>query len=319
MARPLRLEFADALYHVTSRGNDKQHIFLDDLDRRMFLTFLGQAVERFGWILTAWVLMSNHYHLIVQTPELTLSKGMHWLNTTYVTWFNRRHDRSGHLLEGRFKSPLIEKETHLRRALRYVVLNPVRAKMVASPELYQWSSYRATAGLELAEPWLATDALLSLFDPDPDAARRNYQDFVLANVDGSDRLWDELINGMYLGSVPWAKGMRTIVESKLRSSDHPKKQRSVGRPELHEIVSAVATIAGHTETGLRATRGGPIRRLIAWLGWHEGLVTLSKIAATLRLRSEGHVSGMIHRCEMEFGSDEILAGQLKLATAALRG
>jgi putative transposase len=122
MARQLRVEFPDALYHVTSRGNEQRDIFRDDLDRRMFLTFLGQAVERFGWSLTAWVLMSNHFHLIIQTPEPNLSRGMHWLNGTYVSWFNRRYARSGHLFGGRFKSCLIAKETHLRRALRYVVL-----------------------------------------------------------------------------------------------------------------------------------------------------------------------------------------------------
>jgi hypothetical protein len=244
---------------------------------------------------------------------------MHWLNGTYAGWFNHRHERSGHLLGGRFKAPLIEKETHLRRAVRYVVLNPLAAGMVTSPELYPWSSYRATAGLELAEPWLDTTALLALFDPEPDAARRIYQEFVLANVNGSDRLWDELINGMYLGSAPWAKGMRTIVESKPRSTDHPRKHRAVGRPTIDKIVSAVARIAGKTATAVRAMRGGPIRRLIAWLGWHEGLVTLRTIAATLRLRSEGHVSGMIHRCEMEFGRDPALVDQLDLATAALRG
>jgi putative transposase len=140
MARPLRIEFAGALYHVTSRGNERRRIFRDDVDRKMFLTFLGQAVKRFGWSVTAWVLMSNHYHLVVQTPEANLSRGMHWINGTYAAWFNRRHDRSGHLFQGRFHGVLVEKETYLRELLRYVVLNPVRAKMVARPEDYRWSS-----------------------------------------------------------------------------------------------------------------------------------------------------------------------------------
>ncbi len=141
----------------------------------MFLTFLGQAVQRFGWSLMAWVLMTNHFHLVIQTHEPNLSRGMHWLNSTYAGWFNHRHGRCGHLFQGRFKSFLIERETYLREVLRYLVLNPVRAGMVTLPENYRWSSYRSTAGLDLAEKWLDTDAILGLFAPDPDHARRPFR------------------------------------------------------------------------------------------------------------------------------------------------
>jgi putative transposase len=150
MARQLRTDFPGAVHHVTSRGNERRPIFFDDRDREMFLAFLGQAVKRFGWSVTAFVLMTNHFHLLVQTPEAGLSKGMHWLNTKYVGWFNRRHERVGHLYQGRFKAILVEKETYFMEVLRYVVLNPLRARMVERPEDYRWSSYRATAGLERA-------------------------------------------------------------------------------------------------------------------------------------------------------------------------
>jgi len=318
MARPLRIEFPGAIHHVTSRGNDGINIFRDDDDRRKFLDFLGKAVVRFGWSVTAWVLMTNHFHLVIQTPQPNLSRGMHWLKSRYVGWFNRRHKRSGHLFQGRFKSFLIEKETYLREVLRYVVLNPVRAQMVARPEQYVWSSYRSTAGLESAEPWLDTASILSLFDTDPDSARLIYQEFVTAKLDCSERLWDGVINGMYLGSADWAKQMRKIVESKPRSTDHPIAHRAIGRPTMIAIVDTVACIAGQTAHSLRTSHGGPLRRLVAWLGWHEGLITLGSIAASLRLRSEGHVSGMIRRCELEFGLDPVLADQLSRATTALR-
>ena len=318
MARQLRIEFPGAVHHVTSRGNEQRAIFRKNDDRRMFLTLLGQAVKRFGWSLTAWVLMTNHFHLVVQTPEANLSKGMQWLNGKYAGWFNRQHKRSGHLFQGRFKSFLIEKETYLREVLRYVVLNPVRAKMAELPEQYKWSSYRATAGLETAEPWLDVSSVHALFDADPAAAQAIYQEFVTAKVTSSERLWDQVINGMYLGSGVWAKRMRAMVESKLRSTDHPKEQRKIGRPRMDQIVTTVARVTGSDADDLRTMRGGPLRRLIAWLGWHEGLVTLGSIAASLVLRSEGHVSGMIRRCEKEFGDDEVLLEQLDLATAALR-
>jgi putative transposase len=318
MARPLRIEFPDALYHVTSRGNERRPIFRDDVDRRMFLSLLAQGVTRFGWSLTAWVLMTNHFHLVIQTPHPNLSRGMHWLNGTYAAWFNRRHGRCGHLFQGRFQSLVIEKERHLQEVLRYVVLNPVRAAIVARPENYSWSSYRATAGLDPATSWLDTDAILCLFDPDAERARRIYQEFVSTKGTGSESLSVELINGIYFGSAEWAKRVRKIVESSPRSTDHPKAQRAIGRPAMHEVIAAVARAAGQTPTSLRTVRGHALRRLAAWIGWHEGLVTLRSIAAALRLRSEGHISAMIRRCEREFAADSVSLTYLDLALATLR-
>ncbi|HEU4888337.1 MAG TPA: transposase [Thermoanaerobaculia bacterium] len=318
MARPLRIEFPGALYHVTSRGNEQRPIFHDDVDRRMFLTFLGQAVKRFGWSVTAWVLMTNHFHLVIQTPEPNLSQGMQWFNGSYAGWFNHRHHRCGHLYQGRFDGVLVEEETYFRELLRYVVLNPVRAQMVARPEDYDWSSYRSTAGLAAAENWLDIPSILGPFDDDPTIARGQYQEFVLAKLDSSECLWDNVVNGIYLGSEAWAKDMRKMVESRPRSTDHPKAHRAVGRPKMATIVSAVATAAGRSASDIREMRGGPLRRLVAWIGWNEGLITLRSIAASLRLRSEGHISRMIRRCECEFGEDSSLLGQLDLALASLR-
>ncbi|MFL6247937.1 MAG: REP-associated tyrosine transposase [Thermoanaerobaculia bacterium] len=318
MARPLRIEFPDALHHITSRGNERRPIFYDDGDRRMFLSLLGEAVQRFGWSVTVWVLMTNHFHFVVQTPEPNLSCGMQWLNGSYAAWFNHRHQRCGHLFQGRFKAILVEKETHFRELLRYVVLNPVRAGIVDRPEDYQWSSYRSTAGLDAAADWLDVASILTLFDDDAAVAVQQYREFVVAKIDSSESLWDSLINGIYLGSESWARRMRKIVESKPRSTDHPKVHRAIGRPKMATIVSAVARIAATSAAKLREMRGGPLRRLIAWIGWHEGLVTLRSIGASLRLRSEGHVSGMIRRCEREFDLDPGLLTQLDLALVSLR-
>ena len=283
----------------------------------MFLTLLGRAVKRFGWSLTAWVLMTNHFHLVVQTPEANLSRGMHWLNGVYAGWFNRRHRRSGHLFEGRFHAFLVEKESYFLELLRYVVLNPVRAKMVARPEDYHWSSYRSTAGSETAEAWLDVASILDLFDSDSTVAQQRYQAFVLAKVDVPDCLWDSAVSGIYLGTDTWAKRMRKIVESQPRSTDHPKAHRAVGRPKMAAIIAAVARTGPRTAADLRAMRG-PLRRLVAWIGWHEGLVTLRSIAASLRLRSEGYVSAMIRRCERELEQHSGLLQQFDRALALLR-
>jgi REP element-mobilizing transposase RayT len=318
MARPLRLDLPGALHHVTSRGNERRRIFRCNRDREAFLQFLTEAVKRFGWRVTAWVLMTNHYHLVIQTPEANLSRGMQWLNGTYADWFNRRHDRSGHLFQGRFKSFIIETETYSTEVLRYVVLNPVRAKLVARPEEYRWSSYRATAGLEAAPAWLDLAAVYAHFHLDRTAAEAMYAEHVLARVDSSERLWDRAINGIYLGGEEWAKQMRTIVESRPRSTDHPLEQRAVGRPRVQKVIAAVAGAAAQAEEIVRSRGGGPLRRLAAWLAWNEGLETLRTIAAALRLRSEGYVSNLIRRCERELGSDRLLLARFDTAIALLR-
>ncbi len=318
MARPLRIEFAGALYHLTSRGNERRNIFRSDRDRRAFLVLLGLATKRFGWSVTAWVMMSNHFHLVIQTLEPNLSRGMHWLNGAYAGGFNRTYARSGHLFQGRFKAFLIDKEAYFAEVLRYVVLNPVRATMVERPEQYKWSSYRATAGLEKAPEWLDLDAVLQLFGGEREPAQASYRDFVLAKIGCKDRLWDKLTNQLYLGTEEWTKAMRKPVETKPRSTDHPRTQRAVGRPKMHMIVAAVAKAASVSASVIRATRGGMLRRLTAWIGWHEGLVTLRSIAASLRLRSEGHISNLIKRCEREFGEERTLLTWLDGALATLR-
>lgn len=319
MARPLRTDFLGALHHVTSRGNEQRDIFRDDQDRLTFLRLLGEAATRFGWSVTAYVLMTNHFHLVVQTrAAANLSKGMHWFNTSYAVAFNRRHKRVGHLYGGRFKGILVETEVYLSKLLRYVVLNPVRAKMVARPEDYVWSSYRATAGLTNAPDWLDVNSALLAFAPDLEAARLYYQAFVAESLDSEESLWDELINAIYLGTEAWAKRTRAFVESKPRSTDHPRTQRAVGRPSIQNVIAAVASAASESASRIRQMRGGGLRRIVAWLGWHEGWVTLRSIAAAMRLSSEGHVSGMIRRLEAELDEDPALLRTLDLAMGILR-
>ena len=147
MARPLRIEFPGALYHVTARGNARAPIFLEDADRQLLLATLGDAHERHGWLCHAYCLMPNHYHLLLGTPEANLSQGMRQLNGLYTQRFNRRHDRVGHVFQGRFKGILVERGAHLLELARYIVLNPVRAGIVACAEAYRWSSLRATQDL----------------------------------------------------------------------------------------------------------------------------------------------------------------------------
>ena len=147
MTRPLRIEYPNAVYHVTSRGNARNKIFLGDQDRENFLAVLDAVVKRYNWLCHAYCLMDNHYHLMIETPDANLSRGMRQLNGVYTQKYNWWHSKTGHIFQGRYKAILVEKENYLLELCRYVVLNPVRANMVDKPEEWKWSSYGATAGL----------------------------------------------------------------------------------------------------------------------------------------------------------------------------
>ena len=182
MARPLRIEFAGALYHITSRGDRREAIYEDDEDREAFLGVLAEVVERYNWICHAFCLMTNHYHLVIETVEGNLSQGMRQLNGVYTQVSNRRHNRVGHLFQGRFKGILVDKDAYLLELSRYVVLNPVRAGMVDTPAQWRWSSYRAMMGQAPVPKWLAVDALLSQFGAVREEVRQHYQHFISDGV-----------------------------------------------------------------------------------------------------------------------------------------
>jgi len=153
MARPLRLEFAGALYHVTSRGNERKPIYFEEADFELFLNILGQVCEQHNWVIHAFCLMTNHYHLLVETPDANLSKGMRQLNGVYTQAINRRYRRVGHLFQGRYKAILVDKDAYLLELSRYIILNPIRAKMVDSLEEWPWSSWHCAMGLEASPDW----------------------------------------------------------------------------------------------------------------------------------------------------------------------
>jgi len=162
MARALRIEFPGAIYHITSRGNEKKAIFRDSNDRKTFLEILTLVTERFEWECHAYVLMGNHY-LLIETLKSNLSRGMKQLNSIYTQKFNRRHKRVGHLFQGRYKAFLVEKEYYLLELSRYIVLNSVRAGLVEHPGEWKWSSYRATIGKGPKAKFLTIDWLLNQF------------------------------------------------------------------------------------------------------------------------------------------------------------
>ncbi len=185
MVRPLRIEIPGALYHLTSRGDRREAIYLSDEDRRHWLTLLGQVCERFNWQCHAYCLMDNHYHIVIETIEGNLSAGMRHLNGVYTQWHNRAHGRVGHVFQGRFKAIIVQREAYLLELARYVVLNPVRAGICAMPQDWPWSSYRAMLGQDpgsKAQPWLNTAWLIQQFGSSISQARAAYVDHVRTGI-----------------------------------------------------------------------------------------------------------------------------------------
>jgi len=233
MARPLRIEFPGAVYHVTARGDGRQAIFRDDADRDRFLVILGHAVSLRKWVCHAYCLMGNHYHLVIETPEANLSRGMRSLNGEYTQAFNRYHRRPGHVFQGRYKAVVVEKESHLLEVCRYVVLNPVRARGMGAkrPEDWVWSSYRATVGLAGVPSFLSTAWVLARFGRGRTAAQARYKAFVEAGRGGRSPLAG-VRGGVVLGGGAFLEAMEPSMAGKSKITEHPRMQRHMLRPPL---------------------------------------------------------------------------------------
>jgi putative transposase len=237
MARPLRLEYAGAVYHVTSRGNARLPVFEDDEDRECFLGTLAEAVGRWNWLCHAYCLMDNHYHLLLETPDGNLSRGMRHLNGVYTQRFNRRHHRTGHLFQGRYKSVVVDRDGYLLELCRYVVLNPVRAGMVSGPGEYRWSSFRSTAGLEQCPNFLTVDWLLGQFGKRRKDAQEYYVRFIRSGLLGSSP-WRGLKSQCVLGSADFMNRIEPALRDKALIEEIPRDDRLAFRPSLEGIVQA---------------------------------------------------------------------------------
>jgi REP-associated tyrosine transposase len=248
MARQLRIEYPGAYYHVYSRGNQRQQIFLSDEDRFFFLTCLGDAHDKYATVIHVYCLMTNHYHLLIETPQANLSRVMHLINTRYSIYFNTKHERCGHPLQGRFKATLVQAAEYACELSRYIHLNPVRAGIVDLPHTYEWSSFLDYVGRRERPPWLGTRFVLSFFGGPDEEARRLYGEFVISAV--GKKLDNPLSKAASFGILGTEAFIKQVTKSRVRDKlltpdrEVPELRRLKPRPDLQGIRDEVESYLG---------------------------------------------------------------------------
>jgi len=300
MSRPLRIEWEGGFYHITARGNEKRPIFLMEQD---FLRFVGRferIYERYGVVIHSYVLMTNHYHLLLETPRANLSAALHDLNTAYTNYFNRRHDRVGHLFQGRYRSIVVEKDAYLLELSRYIHLNPVRARMAKRPEAYRWSSYSSYLSSGSCPEWLRREDVLGQMDINPVKGRRKYRRFVEEGLRREIR--DPLkgvIAGIALGGETFSEEVRNWMQG-LQGGDEVPAFRAVHRKtEVGVIVEKVASFYGVPIDRITQLKHPPHRgsQVGMYLTRKKTDLSLNEIAAIFGKRHYTAVSVAFRRVE----------------------
>ncbi len=257
MARPLRIEYEDAVYHVTARGNEKRKIYFTKTDYQKFLQYIAESKKKFGILIHSYVLMGNHYHLIIETPEANLSKALHYINGSYTTYVNNKRKRSGHLFQGRYKAIVVSKDNYLVELSRYIHLNPFRAGMVEKPEEYQYSSYK-TYITGKKDEILTQDLILGLIAGHKSEARRKYKAFVETAMrvnEEPDEVVKDVYGGIILGGTKFIKETLERIKEEYLLKEEVSQRRALqskyGVEEVLDLVSGKQKISRKDITGNR--------------------------------------------------------------------
>ena len=281
MSRPWRIEFSGALYHVLSRGNEQGNVFIEDEDRNNCINLLGEISSRFDVDVFAYVLLDNHYHILLRTNRPNLSKAMQWMGVTYTRRFNNRHGRSGHLFQGRFKSLIVENDAYLVELSCYIHRNPLRAGMVKRLMDYKWSSYPAYAYGKKAPAWLKRRIILSQFgEEDPQLAyRRKVQQY--SGEEAS--IFEELRYGLFFGTVGFADKLRSRYLRESPNPEVPQQTMLVKDHEPEKLIDKLSVILGCNlevfRESLRISEADKEHRdLMLYFLWQTGRFSNRKIA-----------------------------------------
>jgi REP element-mobilizing transposase RayT len=244
MARPLRITFPGAFYHVTSRGNEGKNVFKSKHDREKFLEYLGSAFERYDAIIHVYCLMDNHYHLLIETPAGNLPQIMRHINGAYTTYFNVKRKRAGHLFQGRYKAILVDIDQYAKELSRYIHLNPVRAKRVKMPEKYYWSSYRFYIGKQTPPEWLYRDFVLGYFGRKISSAEKGYQSFVNSLINKQyDSPLKEIVSSTLLGSTEFIAFIKdTYISGKKPDKNLPALKELSEKVSMQDIFDEVESV-----------------------------------------------------------------------------
>lgn len=307
MARPLRIEYPGAVYHVLTRGNNRQAIFRDDADRRVYLAKLRQYCAEKEVELLCYCLLPNHVHLLVETPQGNLSKLMQAFQTSYTRYFNRRHGRTGHVFEQRYKAFLVDRDSYLLQVSRYIHLNPVAAKLVRRPRAYRWSSYPAYLK-DTGEGGLKRESILGQFTGTRQERIAQYQAFV-EGARGGDAQWATLP----IRQQAFIGGEEFVEEARRKA----KRQTDVrvGPFGLKEIIRAVGAVVGLPPDQLqrpgkddRTQRG---RELFMYVARRHSAASLREIIARLGVRDIATVSHGVRRAERRLEEEEAFGRQVE--------
>ena len=312
MARPLRIEYEGAFYHVTARGNERKKIFISKADYEKFLANLKEAAARFSVVVHSYVLMGNHYHLIVETPNANLSSFMHMVQSGYTTYFNRKRDRSGHLFQGRFKSILVDKDAYLLELSRYIHLNPVRAHMTDTPGAYPFSSYPAFINPR-KETFIFRDLILDM-SHGPDNYRRFVESVPPEELKDPSK---DVYGGMILGRKSFIKeAIRRLRDTERKEVSHRRTLRA-STADLDDIVALITSrFKVPKETALRSS---PYRAYAVYLakkhtalsnpeiGLYFGNITFSAVTKivtrlSVRMKEDRTMRTEVEKLEKELSS-----------------
>jgi len=346
MARALRIQEGGAWYHLTARGNERRPIYRDQRDRHHFRELLAELVERYRWRMHVYVLMDNHYHLVAETAEANLSRGMQWLNVSYSVWFNRRHKRAGHLFQGRYGSIVVDRLDWGLEVSRYVHLNPVRLEPLglgkaqrqrdrlgigAAPpaELvreririlrqYRWSSYRAYVGLEEPPEWLTCQSVRELIGGTPGAKQRQaYREHVESAVRQGlpESPWDKVVAQAILGGPELVRTIRESIAGNER--EQPGLKQLAPRPKLEDVIRETARLKGEPWENFRDRYGDSGRDIVLWFGRKRCGLTLEALARHVGGLDYSSVSLAIKRLEQRRRSDNNLQRLIEQVDEALQ-
>lgn len=297
MTRQLRLEYPGAVYHLLSRGDRRNAIYRDDVDRSIFLDLLAKEVVQQRWRIHAYCLMGNHYHLLIETPDANLVAGMRRLNGVYTQVFNKRHGLVGHVLQGRYKSIIVERDVYLLELARYIVLNPVRANLVQRVEDWPWSSYRMTAGIVAAPSWLSPDDVLSRFGHDRRRACGLYKEFVHEGV-GAPSPWQQLRGQVFLGTERFLQEMEATA-SVMSAEGIPRAQRFPSRPGAEAVLDAVAQSFGIDQLAIESRH-----HQAAFQTWVYLMRRVANLNLTAAARRAGVSPGRVSQIQSAMESEE---------------